>query len=72
MKRYTIIRVIGVVLFLLGATLITLQIMDGATSFIRAVGAGGSQICLGAVLFGLSLRLENKAKAGGESSDAPK
>jgi hypothetical protein len=72
MKRYKVIRIIGVVLLVLGAALIILQIMEGGKSVIQTIGAGGSQIGLGAVLFGLSLRLENKEKASGGPSDTPK
>jgi hypothetical protein len=72
MKRYKVIRVIGVVLLVLGAALIILQMMEGGESVIQTIGAGGPSICLGGVLFGLSLRLENKAKASGDRSDRPK
>ena len=72
MKRYKVIRIIGVVLLVLGAALIILQIMEGGKSVIQTIGAGGAQIGLGGVLFGLSLRLENKEKASGDPSDTPK
>lgn len=72
MKRYTVIRVIGVVLLLLGATLIILQAMEGGKTVIQTIGAGGSSIAIGGVLFGLSLRLENKEKGSGSPSDPPK
>jgi len=72
MKRYKVIRIIGVVLLVLGAALIILQIMEGGKSVIQTIGAGGSSIGLGGVLFGLSLRLENKEKASGDPSDTPK
>ena len=70
--NYKVIRIIGVVLLVLGAVAIILQIMEGGKSVIQTIGAGGSGIGLGAVLFGLSLRLENKAKASGDPSDTPK
>jgi hypothetical protein len=72
MKRYKVIRIIGVVLLLVGAALIILQIMEGGKSVIQTIGAGGSQIALGGILFGMSLRLENKEKASGDPSDTPK
>ena len=72
MKRYKVIRIIGVVMLVLGAVLIILQIMEGGKSVIQTIGAGGSWIGVGGVLFGLSLRLENKAKASGDPSDTPK
>lgn len=72
MKRYIVIRIIGVVMLVVGATAIILQIMEGGKSIIQTIGAGGSQIGLGGVLFGLSLRLENKEKASADPSDTPK
>ena len=72
MKRYKVIRIIGVVMLVLGAALIILQIMEGGKSVIQTLGAGGSQIGLGGVLLGLSFRLENKMKASGDPSDTPK
>ena len=71
MKRYKVIRIIGVVLLVLGAALIILQIMEGGKTVIQTIGAGGAHIGLGSVLFGLSLRLENKEKASGDPSDTP-
>ena len=70
--KYKVIRIIGVVLLVLGAALNILQIMEGGKSVIQTIGAGGSQIGLGGVLFGLSLRLENKEKASGDPSGTPK
>ncbi len=55
MKRYKVIRIIGVVMLVLGAALIILQIMEGGKSVIHAIGAGGTPICIGGVLLGLSL-----------------
>ena len=72
MKKYKVIRIFGVVLLVLGVALIILQIMEGGKSVIQTIGAGGSPIGLGGVLFGLSLRLENKSKASGDPSDTPK
>ena len=60
------------VLLVLGAALIILQIMEGGKSVIQTIGAGGTPICLGGVLLGMSLRLENKKKASGDPSDTPK
>ena len=70
--NYKVIRIIGVVLLVLGATAIILQIMEGGKSVIQTIGAGGTWIGLGGVLFGLSLRLENKSKASGHPSNTPK
>ena len=72
MKRYKVIRIIGVVLLVLGAALIILQIMEGGKSVIQTIGAGGAPIAIGSCLFGLSLRLENKEKASGNPSNTPK
>ena len=72
MKRYKVIRNIAVVLLVVGAVQIILQIMEGGKSIIQTIGAGGSAIGLGGVLFGLSLRLENKEKASGDPSDTLK
>ena len=70
--KYKVIRIIGVVLLVLGATLIILQLMAGEKSVIGSIAAGGGPICVGGVLLGLSLRLENKEKASGDPSDTPK
>jgi hypothetical protein len=70
--KFKVVRIIGVVLLLLGAALIILQIMEGEKSVIQTIGAGGSSICLGGVLLGMSLRMENKMKASGDPSDTPK
>ena len=72
MKRYKVIRIIGVVLLVLGAALIILQIMEGGKSVIQTIGAGGTPICLGGLLLGMSLRMENKMKASSDPSDTPK
>ena len=72
MKRYKVIRIIGVVLLVLGAALIILQIMEGGKSVIQTIGAGGASIAVGSSLFGMSLILENKEKASGDPSDTPK
>jgi hypothetical protein len=61
--KYKVIRIIGVVLLVLGASLIILQIMEGGKSVIQTIGAGGSPICVGGLLIGMSLRMENKMKA---------
>ncbi|MFN0069342.1 MAG: hypothetical protein ACKVYV_17100 [Limisphaerales bacterium] len=71
-KRYKVIRIIGVVLLVLGAGLIILQIMEGGKSVIQTIGAGGGPIGVGGALFGLSLRLENKEKTSGDRSDTPR
>ena len=70
--KYKVIRIMGVVLLVLGAALIILQLMAREKSVIGSIAAGGTPICLGGVLLGLSLRLENKKKASGDPSDTPK
>lgn len=70
--NYKVIRVIGVVMLLLGATAIMLAFMEGKKSVIGSIAAGGIPIMVGGLLFGRSLRLENKSKASGDPSDTPK
>ena len=70
--KYKVIRIIGVVFLVLGAALITLQLMEREKSVIKSIASGGGTICLGGVLLGLSLRLENKTKGSGNPSDTPK
>ncbi len=70
--KYKVVRIIGVVMLVLGAALIILQIMEGGKSVIQAIGAGGTPICMGGVLLGMSLRMENKMKDSGDPSDTPK
>ncbi len=72
MKRYKVIRIIGVVLLVLGAAIIILQIMEGGKSVIGSIAGGATPITMGALLLGISLRLENKEKASGVPSDTPK
>jgi len=55
MKRYKVIRIIGVMLLVVGAALIILQIVEGGKSVIQTIGAGAAYVGLGSVLFGLSL-----------------
>ena len=70
--KHKVIGIIGVLLLVLGAALIILQLMEGKKSVFRSIAAGGTPICLGGVLLGLSLRLENKKKASGDPTDTPK
>ena len=70
--KHKVIGIIGVLLLVLGAALIILQLMAGEKSVFRSIAAGGAPICMGGVLLGLSLRLENKKKASGDPSDTPK
>lgn len=70
--NYKVLRIIGAVLLVLGATAIILQIMDGGKSVIGSIAAGGTPILLGGILFGRSLRLENKSKASADLSNTPK
>jgi len=72
MKRYMRIRIIGGVLLVLGAALITLALLEGKKSVIQSIGTGGWAIGIGGALFGMSLRLENKQKTSGDPSDTPK
>ena len=72
MKKYKVIRIIGVVLLVLGAALIILQIMEGGKSAIGSIAGGATPIIMGALLLGISLRLENKERASGDPSNTPK
>lgn len=72
MKRYKRIRIIGVVLLVLGSATVVLALMEGKKSVIQSIGTGGGLIGLGGAFFGMSLRLENKEKATGDPSGAPK
>lgn len=72
MKRYKLIRIIGVVLLVLAATMIILALVEGKKSVIQSIGAGGGLIAVGGALCGMSLRLENKEKAAGDPSNKPK
>jgi hypothetical protein len=70
--NYKVIRIIGVVMLVLGATAIILTIMEGKKSVIGSIAAGGIPIMVGGLLLGRSLRMENKSKATGDPSDTPK
>ena len=70
--NYKVLRIIGVVMLVLGATVIILAFMEGEKSVIGSIAAGGTPILIGGLLFGRSLRLENKSKASGDPSDTPK
>jgi drug/metabolite transporter (DMT)-like permease len=72
MKKYKVIRIIGVILLVLGAAMIILALMEGEKSVIQSIAAGGGAIALGAALFGISLRLGDKEKSSGGPSDIPK
>ena len=72
MKRYIVIRIIGVVLLLLAAAMIILALVEGKKSVIQSIGASGGAIAVGGALVGMSARLENKEKASGGLSDTPK
>ena len=58
-------------LLVLGAALIILQLMAKEKSVIGSIAAGATPITMGALLLGVSRRLERK-KASGDSSDTPK
>ncbi len=70
--NYKVIRIIGMVMLVLGVTVIILAIMEGKKSVVGSIATGGTPILIGGLLFGRSLRLENKIKASGDPSDAPK
>jgi hypothetical protein len=70
--NYKVIRIIGVVMLVLGAAAIIIAILEEEKSVIRSIAAGGTPILIGGILLGRSLRLENKNKASGDSSDTPK
>lgn len=72
MKRYKVIRIIGVVLLVLSAAMITIAIMEGEKSVIQSIGAAGGLIAVGGALCGMSLRMENKEKASDDPSKKPK
>ena len=72
MKKYKVVRIIGLLLLVLGVALIILQMMEGGKSVVGTIAAGGAPITLGFALLGLSFRLENKLKASGDPSDTPK
>ncbi len=72
MRKYKVIRIIGLVLLVLGAATLILALMQGEKSVIQSIGAGGGTIAVGGALFGMSLRLENKEKSSGDPSDMPK
>ncbi len=72
MKRYKVIRIIGVVLLVLSAAMITIALVEGKKSVIQSIGAAGGMIAVGGALCGMSLRMENKEKASGDPSDKPK
>lgn len=70
--RHKRIRIIGIVLLALGAAMIILSLVEGEKSAIQSIGRSGGLIAVGGALVGMSLRLENKEKASGDSSDKPK
>ncbi len=72
MKRYKVIRVIGIVLLVLGAAMITLALIEGEKTVIQSFGAAGGTIAVGAALCGMSVRLEKKEQASGDRSEKPK
>lgn len=72
MKRCKVIRIIGVVLLVLSAAMITVALAEGKKTVIQSIGAAGGMIAIGGALFGMSIRLENKAKASGDPFDKPK
>jgi hypothetical protein len=72
MKRYTVVRIIGVVLLVLSAAMITIALVEGEKSVIQSIGAAGGMIAVGGALCGMSLRMENKEKPSGDSMEKPK
>ena len=72
MKRYIVIRIIGVVLLVLSAAMITIALLEGEKSIIPSIGAAGGLIAVGGALIGISLRMQNKEKASDDRSEKPK
>ncbi|MFO1053232.1 MAG: hypothetical protein U1F36_13550 [Planctomycetota bacterium] len=72
MKRFKRIRIIGVVLLVLAAAIISIALAEGEKSVLQSIGAGGGLMAVGGALLGMSLRLENKEKACGDTTDEPK
>ena len=70
--KYKVIRIIGVLLLVLGGTVIILQLMAREKSVIGSIAVGATPITIGAMLLGTSLMLENKKKSSGDPSDTPK
>jgi hypothetical protein len=69
--KHKVLGIIGVLLLVLGATLIILQLMAGEKSVIRSIAGGATPISMGSILLGVSRMLERK-KASGDPSDTPK
>lgn len=72
MKRYKVIRIIGVVLLVLSTAMITIALVEGEKSVIQSIGAAGGLIAVGGALCGMSLRIENKEKASVDPPEKPK
>jgi len=72
MKRYKVIRIIGVVLLVLSVAMITIALAEGKKSVIQSIGTTGGMIAVGGALCGMSLRMESKERASGDPSDKPK
>ncbi len=71
MRKYKVIRIIGLVLLVLAQRRSSLHSCKGRSqSFNRS--ARWWNDCVGGALFGMSLRLENKEKSSGDPSDMPK
>ena len=62
--KYKVIRMIGVGLLVLGVALVILQLMAGEKSVIGSIAAGATPITMGALLLGVSLRIERKEASG--------
>ena len=69
--KHKVIGIIGVLLVVLGATLIILQLMAREKPVIKSIAGGMTPISMGAILLGMSRRPE-RSKASGDPPDTPK
>ena len=69
--KHKIIRIVGVLLFVLGVVIITLVFLSREKPVIGSIAAGATPISMGSILLGVSRMLERK-KASRDPSDTPK
>ncbi len=68
MKKYKVIRIIGLVLLVLGAATLILALMKGRSqSFNRSGAGGGKNDCRGRCFICMSLRLGKQTEVFGRS-----